>query len=142
MGKWSHPLSHLHLEEEEDEINLTPLIDVVFVVLILFILIAPLIEIDRIALAPASSKKKENVSLEQKESIKLYVHADNTIWLNGTPLQAKELLNALKKERQRVPDAQLQLFHDKKAYFGTYQMVKNMAESAGFERLDLILKPE
>jgi biopolymer transport protein ExbD len=41
-------------ESDEPLINLTPLIDVVFVVLIIFILIAPMLEIDRVKLATSS----------------------------------------------------------------------------------------
>ncbi len=46
-------LSH----SEEASINLTPLIDVVFVVLIIFILIAPMLELDRIQLASFRAKR-------------------------------------------------------------------------------------
>lgn len=45
---------------EEPAVNLTPLIDVVFVILIGFIIIAPLLEIDRIDLAEASTVKLPN----------------------------------------------------------------------------------
>lgn len=52
-------LSLLNSENDDDaNVNLTPLIDVVFVVLIMFILVAPLVEIDRIQLAHATSEKK------------------------------------------------------------------------------------
>ena len=40
---------------EEPEVNLTPLIDIVFVILIVFIVIAPLLQIEQVQLADASS---------------------------------------------------------------------------------------
>ena len=44
---------------EEPLINLTPLIDVVFVVLIAFMLIAPVLEIDKVDLAVSGTEKKK-----------------------------------------------------------------------------------
>ena len=41
----------------------------------------------------------------------------------------------------KFPEARPQVFHDKKAEFGTYQAVKNAAEEAGFSHIDIILKP-
>ena len=52
---------------EEPQINLTPLIDVVFVILIMFILIAPILELDRIDLADAGGSQL-NTSVEVHEN--------------------------------------------------------------------------
>ena len=136
-------LSLLKSELDEDaNVNLTPLIDVVFVVLIMFILVAPLVEIDRIQLATSGEEKKADmVSFQENGEIKIHVYKDNTIWLNGVPLTADELKVHLINAHQLSPHASPQIFHDQEAYFGTYQSVKNAAEAAGFESLDLILKP-
>ena len=131
---------NLFFEEEEEEINLTPLIDVVFVVLIMFILVAPLVEIDRIRLAAAGEEKKADMtSFQENSAIKIHVYEDNTIWLNGVMVSVEELSQAL----MRLPQKHLspQVFHDRNAYFGTYQSVKNAVEAAGFESVDVILKP-
>jgi len=47
----------------------------------------------------------------------------------------------LKKAKREMPTQIPQVFHDKNAHFGTYQMVKNAVEEAGFEQMDIILKP-
>lgn len=127
---------------DEGAVNLTPLIDVVFVVLILFILIAPLLEIDRIALAPAAQVKKDELPpIQENAPIKIHVYADNSIWLNGTPISEKDLFSTLKQVKLLSPTAIPQIYHDREAYFGTYQVVKNSIEAAGFEEMDVILKP-
>ena len=62
-------LSLLNSESDDDaNVNLTPLIDVVFVVLIMFILVAPLVEIDRIQLAHATSEKKADMTSFQENN--------------------------------------------------------------------------
>ena len=125
---------------EEANINLTPLIDVVFVVLIIFILIAPLLEMDRVELASSPPQSQRN-SVQENSPITIRVHADNSIWFNNKPVNLPELLEALKLAYKRYPHKIPQLFHDRKAYFESYQKVKNAVESTGFEQMDVILEP-
>jgi len=128
--------------EPEPAINLTPLIDVVFVILILFIVIAPLLDVDRVELADAKEQNNQKVvSVQDSGPISIHVHKDNKIQLNHQIVSLPELALRLKQERMRHPDARPQLFHDKEGMFGTYQSVKNAVEMAGFDQLDVILKP-
>lgn len=126
---------------EEASINLTPLIDVVFVVLIIFILIAPMLELDRIQLASSAQKNERDSSVRENSPIAIHVHADNSIWFQNKAVNGKELLPLLKEAQKKYPQKTPQLFHDRKAYFESYQTVKNAVELAGFEQLDVILQP-
>jgi biopolymer transport protein ExbD len=127
---------------EETHINLTPLIDVVFVVLIMFIIIAPMLELDRVQLASSMQKDTKEMAVVQENSpVAIHVHEDNSVWLNNRIVSEKELLQRLKEAKRLYPQKIPQLFHDKKAQFGTYQAVKNAVEAAGFEQLDVILQP-
>lgn len=133
-----------YLEEEagdETLLNLTPLIDVVFVVLITFMLIAPVLDVDPVDLAQGGPAKKETPSFSSSP-IAIHVHADNSIWVQGKPMAWPQLISYLKEGKKRHPQAVPQLFHDSRAHFGTYQSLKNALESAGFEQMDVILKPE
>lgn len=128
---------------EEPEVNLTPLIDVVFVILIAFIVIAPLLELDHVELANAAvaSLDDPSISVQETSPISIHVKYDNSVTLNGQPVAFAELPDSLSILKQRYPHATPQLFHDRKAHFGTYQTIKNAVESAGFEQMDVILKP-
>ena len=124
----------------EAEINLTPLIDVVFVVLIIFIIIAPMLELDRVELASAAPTKQGSTAPESSP-ITIHVKQDNTIWYGNKCVSADQLTQILKECRKTAGGRVPQLFQDKRAAFGTYQNVKNAAEVAGFEQMDVILKP-
>jgi len=127
---------------EEPTVNLTPLIDVVFVILIAFIVLAPLLELDRVELADASTVPQDwPVSVQEASPIIIYVRDDNAIVINGLTMTLSQLTQYLKEAKKRYPQARPQLFHDRRAYFGTYQSVKNAAETAGFQQMDIILKP-
>jgi biopolymer transport protein ExbD len=123
---------------DEPLINLTPLIDVVFVVLITFMLIAPVLDIDSVDLAQSGGTEKKEL---QTGPITIAVHADNTIWVQGAKVTLSQLDSLLRQEKKRHPHAVPQLVHDRQAQFGTYQAIKNILESIGFEQMDVVLKP-
>lgn len=127
------------MEEVADEglLNLTPLIDVVFVILVMFILIAPMIEIDRIRLAEGPHREKQTQT--HQKSLTIHVREDNTILINHIKVPLHELETAIKVMKETYPSATPQLFQDKAARFGTYQIVKNALEKSGYTTLDVIL---
>jgi biopolymer transport protein ExbD len=124
---------------EMGNIELTPLIDVVFVVLIMFILIAPILELDKVKLAQAPHR--EQTESTNMSTLTIHVHEDNTIWINKNEVSPEHLQPILSALKVKSPNLSPQLFQDKKAHFGTYQMVKNAVEEAGFSELDVILEP-
>lgn len=126
---------------EEPSVNLTPLIDVVFVILIGFIIIAPLLEVDKVELAEAPQEHTQTSSVQETSPIAIHVLQDNTILYKDKPIKIPELTAVLKEAKARYPKATPQLFHDKRGQFGTYQNVKNAIEAAGFDQMDVILKP-
>ena len=134
-------------EEHDDAnlINLTPLLDVLFVILIMFILIAPIVDLDldRVTLAPGMENKTDSPFLsDQSRPIKIYVHNDDTIWLGKHHLTLPQLQTTLHELRKIYPTEIPELYQDQNASFGSYQKVKNAVESAGFSELDVILKNE
>lgn len=133
-------LPNPRVEESGPEINITSLIDVVFVVLIGFILIAPLLEMDRIQLADAGSDAHE-VDARTISPLQIAVRKDNTIYFNKKEVQLEELRELLAAEKLAHPDEKPKLIQDKQAYFGTYQDIKNLLASLGYDEMELILNP-
>lgn len=124
---------------EEPLINLTPLIDVVFVVLIAFMLIAPVLDLDLVQLAPGGKGNK----MESTNSIlAITLKADNTIWYRQKKVNITELEQLLKIAKKQNPSQIPQLIPDKQAQFGAYQSIKNVLESCGFDQMDIVLQPQ
>ena len=125
---------------EEPPINLTALIDVVFVILITFMIIAPLLEIDQVQLAEAAPSDSK-VAAKEQGPISIHVLQDNRIRFNQEYVTPEQLLFLLKQAKNRYPEGVPQVFHDQRAFFGTYQEIKNAAELAGFDQMEIVLKP-
>ncbi len=130
------------VENIGDSINLTPMIDVLLVTLILFILIAPLIDLDHVQLAPKGSQVEELAELNPNRPLKIFVHRDDSIWLGKHLLSLEALESTLIELGKIHPNEIPELYCDEKCSFGTYQRIKNAIEEAGFEQLDVILKRE
>ena len=127
---------------EEPVVNLTPLIDVVFVVLIMFIVVAPMLELDRVELAKAREDSRDVMGVTHDSgNLAIYVRQDNTIWFQNKHVTAKELVILLKQAKGLASQSRPQVFHDHRAHFGTYQNVQNALEMAGVLEMDIILKP-
>jgi biopolymer transport protein ExbD len=125
---------------EEPIVNLTPLIDVVFVVLISFMLISPILEIESVDLAVGGIEKKKD-ALVENAPLAIVVKADNTIWVQGRKCSIPELETVLLSQKKMYPEKKPQVIHDKSASFGTYQTVKNALEKCGFDQMEIVLKP-
>jgi biopolymer transport protein ExbD len=123
--------------EEETHVQLTPLLDVVFVLLITFMLLAPILNVDHVELATAGTTTKN----QPAQSILTFtVRGDNSIWFQGKIVPISQLGTILRAEKQRFPEQCPQLIADKNCHFGTYQDIKNLLEECGFQQLDVILK--
>ncbi len=128
--------------DEEAVINLTPLIDVVFVVLIVFILVAPMLEVDRVKLAAANPETQQlYTTVHDQSPVTIHVRADDSIWFNKENVTPEVLRIRLEHARAVHLTAKPQVFHDKRATFGTYQTIKNAIEAVGFEEMDIVLTP-
>lgn len=128
--------------DEEIHINLTPLIDVVFVILIMFIVVAPLLDLDTVELAPHSKMPLgQSLSPSNNHPLRITVFADESISINATKVSAQNLARYFAFAKKKFPDVRPQLYQDQKASFGVYQKVKNALEEVGFTELDVILKP-
>lgn len=136
---------HLPILEEDPQdeplVNLTPLIDVVFVVLISFMLIAPVLDIDSIALAPSGPASKKETCSIQNNPLSISIRADNSIWFQGQKVNLESLEKQVLLEKTKRPNELPQVIPDAHSHFETYCQVKNILESCGFEQMDIILRP-
>lgn len=121
-------------------INLTPLIDVVFVILVMFIIVAPLLELDEVQLARGS--ELDSATFQSEASlIRIHVKSDDSIVINNELVPTHKLKERLSEAKEKLPGQRPQVFHDKRATFGIYQTLKNALEELGYTDMDIILQP-
>lgn len=117
------------------EINVTPLVDVMLVLLVVFIITAPL-------LAPQSLKinlpKTESVAHEDKlQKISLAIDAQGDVSLESAHLSDEGLAEML-KNRAADPQFQLQIQADTSVNYGRVAQVMAIAQKAGVSKLSFL----
>lgn len=117
------------------EINVTPLVDVMLVLLVVFIITAPL-------LAPQSLKinlpKTESVVKDDKlQKISLAIDAHGDVSLESAHLSDEGLADML-KNRAIDPHFQLQIQADEAVNYGRVAQVMAIAQKAGVSKLSFL----
>jgi biopolymer transport protein TolR len=118
------------------EINVTPLVDVVLVLLIIFMVIAPQLEAGERVELPGI----ENADRKSKlESLTLTVTASGRMLLEKEPLTAATLDGALADAHAREPDRRLVLKADRGVKYGTMRDLFARADRVGFRGVALMV---
>ena len=120
------------------EINMIPLVDVMLVLLIIFMITAPLLAHKiKIDLPQAST-----VLLEEKpDTIVLSLLADGTMYLNDVPIERKAMLERFSSEAQRKPQPELHLHVDRTTQFEVLASIMADAQNAGLVKVGLATDP-
>lgn len=131
------PSSKDDYEFEEPTINLTALIDVVFVLLISFMILAPLLNVEHVDLAKSGNGP---IKEAKNSALSIFIKDDDSLIFEGKTVTLVQLEVVLKKRFSESKVNSPQVFADKKCHFGLFQEVKNMLEEVGFSEMDVVLK--
>ena len=121
------------------EINVTPMVDVMLVLLIIFMVAAPLMTVGVPIDLPETQAKALNVDTQP-----ITISVDNTggIFIQETPIGIEELVPKLQAIAQQGYEERIFVRGDKKADYGTVIAVMARISSAGFKNLGLVSLPE
>jgi len=120
------------------EINMIPLVDVMLVLLIIFMITAPLLAHKiKIDLPQAST-----VLLEEKpDTIVIQLMADGRMFMNDVPIDRVGLLERLSVEAQRKPQPELHMHVDRTLQFQALASVMADAQNAGMVKVGIATDP-
>ena len=120
------------------EINMIPLIDVMLVLLVIFIITAPLLTHSvKIDLPRASS----NPNITRPDHIELGIREDGTVYWNGEPVSSADLARRLAGAAARQPQPELHIRADRMARYEKVAQVMSLAAKAGLSRIGFVTDP-
>ncbi|WCM91565.1 biopolymer transporter ExbD [Acidovorax sp. NCPPB 2350] len=126
-------------DEVMNEINMTPLVDVMLVLLIIFIITVPVMKHAVPVDLPRASNQREDI---KPETIRLSVTADGKYHWNETSIGDDELEPRLKAEAAKDPQPDLHIRGDKEVRYERVAQAMSAAQRAGVRKIGFVTDPQ
>jgi biopolymer transport protein ExbD len=121
------------------EINMTPLVDVMLVLLIIFIITLPVIhQAVKVDLPKANSARNET----RPESVQVSIDARGQIFWNSSPIDLPTFVGYAEKAAQKEPQPEINLRADKEVRYDSVAQVLAASKRAGLTKLGFITEPQ
>ncbi len=119
------------------DINVTPLVDVVLVLLIIFMVITPMLQRGKDVQLPVTSNPDAKKS-DDKNEILVSVTMDGQLYLDTSMIGKDQLLATLSETYQRSPGKSIVIKGDKRLTFGDVKEVMLIVNQAGFTNVAIM----
>jgi biopolymer transport protein TolR len=122
------------------EINVTPMVDIMLVLLVIFIVTAPLLTTGVNVKLPKTNKAK---SLPQdNKALTLYVEKDGRLTLNEASVDLETLTARLAAVREANPDVRVYVKGDTDVPYGTMMQAMASVTAAGITQVAFVTEPQ
>jgi biopolymer transport protein ExbD len=126
-------------DEVMNEINMTPLVDVMLVLLIIFIITVPVMKHSVNVDLPRATNQAENI---KPETVRLSVTADGSYFWNGQAIGDAELGTRLQAEAAKEPQPDLHIRGDKEVRYERVAQAMAAAQRAGVRKIGFVTDPQ
>lgn len=135
----NNPFSSGEHTQPMSEINTTPLVDVMLVLLVIFIITAPLLtHAVKIDLPQATSQPLE----EKPEVIDLAVDTDGKLYWNDAEIDQADLITRLREASTKQQQPELQIRADKNTRYQVLAEVLAQAQTVGMKKVGFVSQPQ
>jgi biopolymer transport protein ExbD len=127
-----------HHTQPMAEINTTPMVDVMLVLLVIFIITAPLLTHSiKIDLPQAGSQS----SPEKPDIVSLSINAEGKLFWNDTAFEDAELALRLEQEARKQPQPELHIRAERVTPYQKLAEIMSAAQSAGIAKIGFVTDP-
>ena len=117
------------------EINVTPFVDVMLVLLIVFMVTAPLLTVGIPVDLP---KVKASALTDQKDPIEITVKLDGTLYLGESKVEVENLIPRLNAITDQNTEARIYVRGDRVVAYGRVMEIMSLINSAGYVKVALV----
>jgi len=121
-----------------NEVNMTPLIDLTFLLLITFIITMPLVEQG----IPVNLPKGKAQAIDQKESRSISVDVQGQVFLDKSPVTMEELAREMQNIAAADPDAAVMVRADETLHYGKVVEILRILNDSQIKRMALVTTPD
>jgi biopolymer transport protein TolR len=138
-GSGGHGARRRRRSHVMSEINVTPMVDVMLVLLIIFMVAAPMLTVGVPIEMPQTSANPLN---EEKEPLTITIDQKGGVFLQETPIDVSELAPRLIAITNSGYEERIYVRGDKNVNFGQVAKVMGALSGAGFKRVALVTEQE
>ena len=120
--------------EEELEVNMTPMLDIVFIMLIFFIVTAVFVKESGASVLRPLAKTATEV---QRVSVLIAITGDNTIWLNKRQVSEQEISVIVEKMRKENPKGKVVIQADRQSHSGIVVSIVEQLNQIGVDGVSI-----
>ena len=117
------------------EINVTPFVDVMLVLLIVFMVTAPLLTVGIHVDLP---KIKANALTDQKDPIEITVKLDGSVYLGESIVEVENIISRLNAITDKNTEARIYVRGDRVVAYGRVMEIMSIINSAGYIKVALV----
>ena len=125
----------------KSDINVTPLVDVMLVMLIIFMLVTPLLQTG-VGVTLPKAKNVAAVPDDESQVVVVALRANGETFLGKEVIDRTKLVTALRQRLRTNPGLQMQIKADKNVRFGEVKKIVQAGREAGFDGASLIAEEE
>ena len=126
-------------DEVMNEINMTPMVDIMLVLLIIFIITVPVMKHSVNIDLPRATNEAQNI---QPETLRLSVDAQGLYFMNESQIADSELEPLLKTAAAKNPQPELHIRGDKAVRYERVAQAMAAAQQAGLRKIGFITEPK
>jgi biopolymer transport protein TolR len=126
-----------HTQTALAEINITPLVDVVLVLLVIFMLTAPVLQSGIQVAVPKTKTVKE---ITQQRTV-ITINKDQEVFLNDKPVNLNDLPTLLRQGNTDTTNQVVYLRADEKVPFGAFATLMDAVKQAGITNVSIVTQP-
>ena len=130
-------MARRHAHTEEAEINITPMLDIVFIMLIFFIVTTSFTkETGGSIIKPTA---EQSVAL-RNGTILIGIEPNDDIWMNKRLIEMREVRSMVERAKSENPEGSVVIVADKDSRIGTLTQVMDQVKLAGIEGISISAK--
>jgi biopolymer transport protein ExbD len=119
-----------HAQSEEAEINITPMLDIVFIMLIFFIVTTSFTKETGASIIKPEAEQAEAL---QNGTILIGIRPNDDIWMSKRQIELREVRQMIERAKAENPEGSVVIIADKGSRIGTVTRVMDQVKLAGVE---------
>ena len=123
-------MARRHAHSEEAEINITPMLDIVFIMLIFFIVTTSFTKETGVSIIKPEAEQAEAL---QNGTILIGIRPNDDIWMASRQIELREIRQMVERAKAENPEGSVVIVADKGSRIGTVTRVMDQVKLAGVE---------